>query len=79
MVKATPSNREDNEEQLTVKQTPALDSKYRLIIVAAQRSKQLQRGARARVEIDNQQHKHTRVALLEVEQGKVDFTITEAE
>jgi DNA-directed RNA polymerase subunit omega len=79
MAKATQSNREEHEEPSAEKQTPALDSKYRLIIVAAQRSKQLQRGARARVEIDNQQHKHTRVALLEVEQGKVDFTITEEE
>ena len=58
---------------------PQLDSKYRLIIVAAQRSKQLQRGARPRIEMDAQQHKHTRVALMEVEQGKIDFTIKEAE
>lgn len=79
MAKATQSNKEDHQEPAAEKQTPALDSKYRLIIVAAQRSKQLQRGARARVEIDNQQHKHTRVALLEVEQGKVDFTITDEE
>lgn len=76
MTKATQSNKEEHHEPAAEKQTPALDSKYRMIIVAAQRSKQLQRGARARVEIDNQQHKHTRIALLEVEQGKVDFTIT---
>jgi DNA-directed RNA polymerase subunit omega len=79
MAKATQSNKEEQEEPLAEKQTPVLDSKYRMIIVAAQRSKQLQRGARARVEIDNQQHKHTRVALLEVEQGKIDFTITNEE
>jgi DNA-directed RNA polymerase omega subunit len=29
-----------------------IDSKYRLIILAAQRSKQLQRGARPRIDID---------------------------
>ena len=52
---------------------PEIDSKYRLIIVAAQRSKQLQRGARARVEMDVQRHKPTRVALEEVAQGKVNF------
>lgn len=79
MAKATQSNTEEHNEPVAEKQTPALDSKYRMIIVAAQRSKQLQRGARARVEIDNQQHKHTRIALLEVEQGKVDFTIAEPE
>jgi DNA-directed RNA polymerase omega subunit len=79
MAKATQTNKEEHNETPVEKQTPALDSKYRMIIVAAQRSKQLQRGARARVEIDNQQHKHTRIALLEVEQGKIDFTITDQE
>jgi len=79
MAKATQTNKEDHQEPVAEKQTPVLDSKYRMIIVAAQRSKQLQRGAHARVELDNQQHKHTRVALLEVEQGKVDFTITDEE
>jgi len=54
-----------------------MDSKYRMIIVAAQRSKQLQRGARPRIEMDTEQHKHTRVALMEVEQGKIDFTISD--
>ena len=79
MAKATQSNKEEHNEPVAEKKAPELDSKYRMIIVAAQRSKQLQRGARARVEVDNQQHKHTRIALLEVEQGKIDFTITEQE
>ena len=56
---------------------PALDSKYRLIIIAAQRSKQLQRGARPRVEMDMQRHKPTRVALEEVLQSKIPFSLTE--
>lgn len=56
-------------------QAPELDSKYRLIIVAAQRSKQLQRGARPRVELDPQKHKPTRIALEEVERGKVRFSV----
>ena len=58
---------------------PAMDSKYRMIIVAAQRSKQLQRGARPRVEMDTQRHKPTRVALEEVARGKVSFSIIEKE
>ena len=59
--------------------TPQLDSKYRLIIIAAQRSKQLQRGARPRVEgMDTQRHKPTRVALEEVQQGKVSFNLTDS-
>ena len=56
-----------------------IDSKYRLIIVAAQRSKQLQRGARPRVEMDTQRHKPTRIALEEVQRGKVTFSILEKE
>ncbi|HEX8175295.1 MAG TPA: DNA-directed RNA polymerase subunit omega [Pyrinomonadaceae bacterium] len=52
-----------------------MDSKYRLIIVAAQRSKQLQRGARPRVDLDPQKHKPTRIALEEVERGKVGFSV----
>lgn len=56
-------------------ESPVLDSKYRLIIVAAQRSKQLQRGARPRVELDPQKHKPTRIALEEVERGKVSFSV----
>jgi DNA-directed RNA polymerase subunit omega len=55
---------------------PQLDSKYRLIIIAAQRSKQLQRGARPRVEgMDTQRHKPTRIALEEVQQGKISFNL----
>ena len=55
---------------------PEIDSKYRLIILAAQRSKQLQRGARPRIEIDPTKHKPTRIALEEIVQGKVDFHTT---
>jgi len=52
---------------------PEIDSKYRLIILAAKRSKQLQRGARPRIEIDALKHKFTRIALEEVIQGTVRF------
>ncbi len=54
---------------------PTIDSKYRLIILAAKRSKQLQRGARPRIEIDPAKHKTTRIALEEILHGKVKFTI----
>ncbi len=60
-------------------QAPEIDSKYRLIILAAKRSKQLQRGARPRIEIDPVKHKPTRIALEEVMRGKVNFTVTEAD
>ena len=55
---------------------PEIDSKYRLIILAAKRSKQLQRGARPRIEIDATKHKFTRIALEEVIQGRVQFHTT---
>jgi len=58
-------------------ETPEVDSKYRLIILAAKRSKQLQRGAQPRIEIDPQKHKPTRIALEEVIRGRVHFTIKE--
>jgi DNA-directed RNA polymerase omega subunit len=56
-----------------------MDSKYRMIIVAAKRSKQIQRGARPRIETDPQKHKPTTIALAEVQQGKVHFEITDEE
>jgi DNA-directed RNA polymerase omega subunit len=56
---------------------PEVDSKYRLIILAAKRSKQLQRGASPRIEIDPQKHKPTRIALEEVMRGRVHFSIKE--
>jgi len=63
--------------QETTEQThsPEIDSKYRLIILAAQRSKQLQRGARPRIGIDPTKHKPTRIALEEVVQGVVPFHV----
>jgi DNA-directed RNA polymerase omega subunit len=68
---------EELHEQL--QENPPLDSKYRLILVAAQRSKQLQRGARPRVELDTQKHKPTRIALEEVQQGVVNYSFIERE
>jgi DNA-directed RNA polymerase subunit omega len=56
-----------------------VDSKYRLIILAAKRSKQLQRGASPRIEIDPQKHKPTRIALEEVMRGRVHFDIKDEE
>ena len=58
---------------------PEIDSKYRLIILAAKRSKQLQRGARPRIDIDALKHKNTRVALEEVMRGRVNFTVNDGE
>lgn len=51
-----------------------IDSKYRKILIAARRAKQLMKGARPRVEIANA--KLTRVAITEVERGLIGFEIT---
>ena len=74
-----PSTNQELENALDEMETPQVDSKYRLIILAAKRSKQLQRGARPRIEIDPVKHKPTRIALEEVMRGKVKFTIKERE
>lgn len=52
---------------------PAIDSKYRLIILAAQRSKQLQKGANIRVDADRRKTKPTRIAMKEFSENKVNF------
>lgn len=65
----------DIEEVVEETETPEIDSKYRLIILAAKRSKQLQRGARPRIDIDALKHKNTRIALEEVMRGRVNFTV----
>ena len=66
---------EDNNEVEEIINPPDIDSKYRMIILAAQRSKQLQRGAVSRVDIDTRKSKPTRVAMKEIENRKVNFDI----
>ena len=51
--------------------TTEVDSKYRLVLLAAKRSKQLQRGARPR--IYSSANKTTRVAIEEVRRGLVRY------
>lgn len=70
---ATTTELGENEMEATT--GPEVDSKYRLIILAAKRSKQLQRGANPRIDIDPQKHKPTRIALEEVIRGRVHFDI----
>ena len=54
---------------------PGIDAQFRLIIVAALRSKQLVRGATARIEPDPLRRRDTSIALEEVRRGLVPFTI----
>lgn len=58
---------QDNETDWTTD----IDSKYRLVLLASQRSKQLQRGAKPRIYAGAR--KPTRVALEEVQRGLVRY------
>lgn len=79
MAKAANAVTAEENENGQESEIPEIDSKYRMIIVAAQRSKQLQRGARPRIELDSQRHKPTRIALEEVQRGVIPFKILERE
>ncbi len=68
---------ETEDTETTNTPPPAIDSKYRMIILAAQRSKQLQRGANVRVDEDPRKMKSTRIAMKELEEKKVNFEILE--
>jgi DNA-directed RNA polymerase omega subunit len=67
----------ENGEEIAEKVTPEIDSKYRLILLAAQRSKQLQKGAAPRISADPRRIKPTRIALEEFKQNKVHFELTD--
>ncbi|MEZ5306877.1 MAG: DNA-directed RNA polymerase subunit omega [Pyrinomonadaceae bacterium] len=58
---------------------PAIDSKYRFILLAAQRAKQIQRGAKPRVELDPVKIKPTTIAREEFRHKKVNFSFIERE
>ncbi|MBD0372867.1 MAG: DNA-directed RNA polymerase subunit omega [Pyrinomonadaceae bacterium] len=53
---------------------PGIDSKFRLIVVAALRSKQLLSGSAPRINADPLRRRNTSIALEEVKQGLVNFT-----
>ena len=79
-------NSEVSEQEVTTdpvefdpKDIPDIDSKYRLILLAAQRAKQVQRGATPRVDMDPRKIKPTTIALEEFEEDKVNFRFLEKE
>lgn len=67
---------ENQEQEENSQEIPDIDSKYRLILIAAQRSKQLQKGAQPRIDADPRKQKSTRIALEEVKKKKVQFQLT---
>ena len=56
---------------------PGIDSRFRLIIVAGLRTKQLLHGSKPRIEADKSRRRNTSIALEEVKRGLVQFTKTE--
>ncbi len=58
---------------MTVKIPKQFDSKFRFILVAAERAKQLQHGAPPRIK--SQSRKPASIAVQEVEQNLVPFVI----
>jgi len=58
---------------------PGIDSRFRLIIVAGLRAKQLLHGSKPRIETDKKRHRHTSIALEEVKRGLVPFTRVNAD
>jgi DNA-directed RNA polymerase omega subunit len=77
--KAKQAKEEEKEPTEEAINPPEIDSKYRMILLAAQRSKQLQRGAISRVDIDTRKNKPTRVAMKEIQNRKVNFEILDAD
>lgn len=53
---------------------PGIDSRFRLIIVAGLRAKQLVRGSKPRIEDEKTRRRSTSIALEEVKRGLVSYT-----
>lgn len=53
---------------------PGEISRFRAVVVAALRVKQLRRGSKPRIELDGKKHKDTIIAMQEVSRGLVPFT-----
>ncbi len=58
---------------------PGIDSRFRLIVVAALRSKPLLRSSLPRIAADPLKRRNTSIALEEVKRGLVPFTTAEVE
>ena len=56
---------------------PGIDSRFRLIIVAGLRTKQLLHGSQPRIEADPLRRRNTSIALEEVKRGLVPFKVPE--
>lgn len=53
---------------------PGAISRFRAVVVAALRVKQLRSGSKPRIELDGKKHKETCIAMEEVRRGLISFT-----
>ena len=53
---------------------PGSISRFRAVVVAALRVKQLRSGSKPRIELDDKKHKNTIIAVEEVRRGLIRFT-----
>jgi DNA-directed RNA polymerase omega subunit len=75
-VKNITANNELNKDPKTYEnEWPGIDSRYRLIVVAALRAKQLLHGSLPRIDADPLRRRNTSIALDETKRGLVPFTL----
>jgi DNA-directed RNA polymerase omega subunit len=79
MIETKQKEKKSLDARINENEWPGIDSRYRLIIVAALRSKQIYAGATPRIEADSRWRRNTSIALEEVKRGLVPFVLTEPE
>jgi DNA-directed RNA polymerase subunit K/omega len=77
MVQTDDTLKARGEEPLTP--APLITSRFLFVDVAAQRAKQLRRGALPRLDVGSGPHKLERVAMEEVRGGLIQYTLPTAE
>lgn len=63
-------------DEIPAEMLAADNSRYELVVIAAQRSKQLTNGAQVRVDANLYKRKNTSIAVEEVRKGLITFTTT---
>ena len=62
---------------MIVKIPDEFDSKFRFILVASERAKQIQNGARPKIDVKTEKPAH--ISIQEVEEGLISYEILEEE
>jgi DNA-directed RNA polymerase omega subunit len=79
IVTAKDNKKEAPVELVDAQPAPVIDSNFRLIIVAALRTKQLLHGSRPRINADPLKRRNTSIALEETRRGLVPFRLVTKE